>query len=665
MTLDQHAASRQATGAVESVALSIIVVTYRSRASIAACLAALPSAAGPLRLEVVVVDNASDDGTADMVESEFPGAVVVRSDENLGFAAANNLGLEAARGDAVCFLNPDTEAAPGSLARLCRTLWSDPTAAVVAPQLLNTDGSDQRTARRFPGLAAAVVGRRSPLSRLWPSNPWTSRYLAIDLRRDGPYPVDWVSGACMVMHRQEALDSGGFDPGFFLYWEDADWCRRLARAGRRVVCDPAAVVVHHEGATKRVSARQVVAFHRSAYRYTAKHHLSGPARLLRPAAAGALATRAGLVLARRAVAGVAPIGPALATSSAPAPGPAPRLEDDGPVAIGTVPTERAQVARRMAVSITLQAGTKVAHLGLNVVSSLAVIRYLAPSAYGNYVLIVALLTLLGMLADFGITKLAVREVSNDERSEGDIVGTIVVVRLALSAAAAAGIQGALIALHRSADVRMAAGVASLSLVGTSLLSVVASFEVRLRQYLESIVVVAGEAVETTLIVVFVVQRRPLADLFAATVIGTSLAAALALAVVLVRYRVVPRFDRRRVVALLRSAAPLAAVGLVGITLVKLDSIMLAAFRSSREVGLYGAAYQPVEYILIGAVTFAATMLPLLTRFARTDQSRLQVLYARGTEATLAVIVPVCLLVIGVAAPPYTSPTTASMTPPSR
>ena len=191
-----------------------------------------------------------------------------------------------------------------------------------------------------------------------------------------------------------------------------------------------------------------------------------------------------------------------------------------------------------------------------------------------------------MLADFGITKLAVREVSNDERAEGDIIGTIVVIRLALSAAAAAGIQGALIALHRGADVRMAAGVASLSLVGTSLLSVVASFEVRLRQYLESIVIVAGEAVETTLIVVFVVQRRPLADLFAATVIGTSLAAVLALAVVLVRYRVVPRFDRRRVVALLRSAAPLAAVGLVGITLVKLDSIMLAAFRSSREVGLY-------------------------------------------------------------------------------
>jgi N-acetylglucosaminyl-diphospho-decaprenol L-rhamnosyltransferase len=278
--------------------LTVVVVTYRSSASIAACLRALPAAAGSRPLEVIVVDNASDDGTADLVEASFPDVRVVHSLSNVGFSRANNTGLVAATGDYVCFLNPDTEATPGSLDRLCSVLEDQPQAALVAPRLLNTDGSEQQTARRFPRPAAAVFGRRSPVSAWWPSNPWTRRYLAADLRRPGAFPVEWVSGACMVLRRTEALASGGFDPGFFLYWEDADWCRRLHQLGRQVLCDQEAVVVHHEGAQRGVSARQVSWFHRSAYRYYAKHELQGWRWSLRPLAATVLAGRALAVMAQ-------------------------------------------------------------------------------------------------------------------------------------------------------------------------------------------------------------------------------------------------------------------------------------------------------------------------------------------------------------------------------
>jgi O-antigen/teichoic acid export membrane protein len=321
-----------------------------------------------------------------------------------------------------------------------------------------------------------------------------------------------------------------------------------------------------------------------------------------------------------------------------------------PVVIGTVPTEKAEVARRMALSLGIQLATKVVHLVLNVVSSLAVIRYLVPATYGNYVLIVALLALFGMLADFGITKLGVREVSADETAEAAVIGTIIALRLGLSALAGVGIQLALWALGRGAEIRWAAAIASLSLLSTSVLSIAIALEVRLRQYVETSVIVVGELVETSLILTFVILRRPITDLFAATATGTAVAAALAGVIVVGRLGVRPRFEARRVRPLARAAVPLAAVGLVGVTLVKLDSIMLASLRSSTAVGLYGAAYQPVEYLLIGAVAFASTMLPLLTRFARTDRVRFGQWYHRGSEAVLAVMVPVGLLVVAVAGP---------------
>ncbi len=229
--------------------LSVIVVTFNSRRHIGACLEALPSALTRHRFEVLVVDNASSDGTPDVVRSTFPDVLLIETGANLGFTRANNRGIAHARGRNVLVLNPDTVADPGSLERLVDLLDADETVGIAAPQLLNLDRSDQGTARAFPTPAAALLGRRSPLTRLWPNNRWSRRYLVGRQQSDREaFPVDWVSGACLMMRHDLARRTNGFDESFFMYWEDADWCRRIKDRGYQVVCEPRAKVVHDEGA---------------------------------------------------------------------------------------------------------------------------------------------------------------------------------------------------------------------------------------------------------------------------------------------------------------------------------------------------------------------------------------------------------------------------------
>lgn len=278
--------------------VSVIIVTHDSRRHIGACLEALPRALTRYTFETFVVDNASSDGTPDFVRSASPGVVVIETGANLGFARANNQGLSRARGRHVLILNPDTAAELASLDRLVELLDSDRSVGIVAPRLLNLDGSDQGTARSFPTPAAALLGRRSPFTRLWPTNRWSRRYLVGSEQPDSRvFSVDWVSGACLMIRRDLARRTGGFDESFFMYWEDADWCKRVKNDGHRVVCEPRAKVLHDEGAQRRPRPRQVWVFHKSAYRYYAKHHLTGFRRVLGPVVYAALMTRAGFVLA--------------------------------------------------------------------------------------------------------------------------------------------------------------------------------------------------------------------------------------------------------------------------------------------------------------------------------------------------------------------------------
>ena len=280
--------------------VSVIVVTYDCADFVEGCLASVREGTA-LVTELVVADNASHDGTADVVRSFDPQALVVETGENRGFAAGTNAALELARGRHVLLLNPDAQLAPGTLDRLVAHLDADPGTGVVAPRLLYPDGTEQRTARAFPTAAAAVFGRRSPLTRAFPNNPWSTRYL-LPVAPDGPYAVDWVSGACLLVRRDVLDRAGGLDEGFFMHWEDADLCHRVKDLGLRVVCDPTVTCTHAEGGSRRGwPPAQVRAFHAGAYRYWSKHH-ARPGRDPRRVAVGAaLACRAAAVVTRNSV----------------------------------------------------------------------------------------------------------------------------------------------------------------------------------------------------------------------------------------------------------------------------------------------------------------------------------------------------------------------------
>jgi GT2 family glycosyltransferase len=286
--------------------LDVVVVAYRSRDYVTACLDSLEAARDDLRVEVTVVDNDSVDGTVEAVRSRRPSlglhATAVPMGTNAGFARASNTGIARGRAPYVLLLNPDTVVGRGSLTSLVRFAQQHPHAGVVAPRLTNPDGSDQLTARAFPTPAAAVFGRRSPLTRWFPRNPWSSRVLAGREASTGtqPFRVDWVSGAAMLVPRRVIEHVGGLDEGFFLFWEDADWCRRIHDAGYEVWCLPSVHVVHDEGGTRRHSWTPVTlrSFHAGAYRYWRKHHAPQPWNPLRWSAAALLTLRA-VVLAGR------------------------------------------------------------------------------------------------------------------------------------------------------------------------------------------------------------------------------------------------------------------------------------------------------------------------------------------------------------------------------
>lgn len=284
--------------------VDVVVVGYHSRDLVLSCLDSLGPAAPGLAVTVTVADNHSGDGTVAAVRARGDGAQAFDMGENAGFGRANNRAIAGGSGRYVFVLNPDTRVAPGALRRLVEFADAHPEAGVVAPRLLNADGTPQRTARAFPTPTAALFGRRSPLTRWFPRNRWSRAFLVED-RHTGeePFRVDWVSGAAMLLPRAVMEAVGGFDERFFLFWEDADLCKRIARTGRATWCVPASVVVHDEGGTRGHgwSTRTIVLFHRGAYRYWAIHHARHPWNPVRWLGGLALAGRATLLILTQSV----------------------------------------------------------------------------------------------------------------------------------------------------------------------------------------------------------------------------------------------------------------------------------------------------------------------------------------------------------------------------
>jgi N-acetylglucosaminyl-diphospho-decaprenol L-rhamnosyltransferase len=261
------------------VDLTVIIVSWNVRELLRRCLESLELDRGTM--DVIVVDNASTDGSPDMVRTDFPHVRLVRNDENHGFPAANNQGLGLSQGRTLLLLNPDTEVVGDALVTMVSHMDAYPEVGALGPQLRYPDGNLQPSRRRFPSLSTALV-ESTVVQEWWKDNRILRRYYMSDTPDDAIQPVDWVVGACLLVRREAYEQAGGLDEGFFMYSEEMDWCRRIKDAGWEIVYLPTATVIHHEGkSSEQVIAERHIRFQSSKVRYFRKHHGSFQGEIVR------------------------------------------------------------------------------------------------------------------------------------------------------------------------------------------------------------------------------------------------------------------------------------------------------------------------------------------------------------------------------------------------
>lgn len=259
---------------------SIVIVSFNTRDLLRRCLNSLVAAGVGHTVEIIVVDNASRDDSASMVEREFPQARLVRSTENLGFAAANNVGFGLASGRHVVLLNPDAQLDAMALGHALRFMDTHPGAGMAGGKLIGRGGNVEPSARCFPSLLNEML-TISGLSARFPRSRLCGRFDRTWADPAKPTEVDWVPGAFAIV-RHEALSAlGGFDERFFLYYEEVDLCRRFAAAGWQIWYRPEIIVRHLGGESSKTvenqeistSGSQLVLWRmRSALLYYRKHH---------------------------------------------------------------------------------------------------------------------------------------------------------------------------------------------------------------------------------------------------------------------------------------------------------------------------------------------------------------------------------------------------------
>jgi GT2 family glycosyltransferase len=251
-------------------ALSIVIVNYNAQPHLENCLQSLTSSPPAIAHEIVVVDNASTDGSAHAVRARWPAITLIEQRSNVGFAAGNNSGIRASRGALILLLNNDTIVPAGAIDRLVEALLAQPDVAVAGPRLVDDRG---RAELSFgPMISPANELRQKWVMRLHARgvrrvSRWVDR-----ATRQGRY-VDWVSGACLLVRRADAERVGLLDERYFLYTEDVDFCAAIRAQGRRVLFTPAAQVVHLRGRSRSTAPGAMqAAYRRSQLAFYDKHH---------------------------------------------------------------------------------------------------------------------------------------------------------------------------------------------------------------------------------------------------------------------------------------------------------------------------------------------------------------------------------------------------------
>jgi GT2 family glycosyltransferase len=255
---------------------SVVIVDYDSWPLTLRCIGALQDT-GREDFEVIIVANGPSESPE--LPSVASGVRAIRNPANAGFARACNQGISVAAGELVVLINPDAKVEKGFFDLVEAFFAESPGAGVAGPRVLDSDGEVQLSARREIGLLSSILGRTSLLTRLFPKSSMVkSQFPALE-ELGGPTSVDWVSGACMISRRRTLERLGGLDERFFMYFEDADLCRRARAAGWGVFYLPEVEVTHEAGGSTGDRPRAIWRLHKSAFLYHRKHDPPGPLQL--------------------------------------------------------------------------------------------------------------------------------------------------------------------------------------------------------------------------------------------------------------------------------------------------------------------------------------------------------------------------------------------------
>jgi GT2 family glycosyltransferase len=232
--------------------LSIVIVNWNTRDLLTQCLDSIYAHPPDCEFAIWVVDNASSDGSAQMVGARFPNVRLIKNRENLGFARANNQALRASTGLYLLLLNPDTEVSANALTQLVKYLQNHPKVGIAGANLINADGTYQSSFASFPTLLSELLNATGLMRWFYRSR------ISIRESTDNSQvqSVDWVSGACLLVRRQAFEEVGLLDEEYFLYGEEMDWCYRMKRHGWQVSHLPSARVIHLEGQSSKLAGRK-------------------------------------------------------------------------------------------------------------------------------------------------------------------------------------------------------------------------------------------------------------------------------------------------------------------------------------------------------------------------------------------------------------------------
>ncbi|HEY8019393.1 MAG TPA: glycosyltransferase family 2 protein [Actinomycetota bacterium] len=272
--------------------LAVVVVNYDTGTYLERCLASLERHRGDIELDVLVIDNASHDGSHTAAVAAHPWVRLIENPENVYLSPAWNQGIRETSAPFVLLLNPDVEWWHGTLADYVAVAKANPRAGLVGPMVRNSDGSTYESGRLFPSVTDAVG--HAFLGTLRPDNPFTRRYHLDGWDRTTERAVDWISGCCMLVPREAFEEVGPLDEGFLLYGEELDLATRLREAGRTVLFTPEVEIVHEIGVSTGRSRRIIRMHSQSMLRYYRKHRAHGWRKMTVPVAWAALTLRAEL-----------------------------------------------------------------------------------------------------------------------------------------------------------------------------------------------------------------------------------------------------------------------------------------------------------------------------------------------------------------------------------